>query len=65
MPKMGGPELAEKLTAQQPSIRTLFISGYAKDVLSKNNESALKSLLIKKPFERSVLLSHVRAALDT
>jgi CheY-like chemotaxis protein len=59
MPLLSGSELAEKLTAQQPGLRMLFISGYAASLQVGPNAA-----LLQKPFVRADLLRAVRDVLD-
>ncbi len=60
MPGMNGHRLAETLTASQPWLRTLFISGYAGGRTGGPSDADL----IEKPFSRRLLLRRVRATLD-
>jgi len=57
MPEMNGPALARRLTAARPSLRVLFISGYA-DVAPTDGTDPNVSFL-SKPFEASKLVSRV------
>jgi two-component system, cell cycle sensor histidine kinase and response regulator CckA len=58
MPEMSGYDLAERVSAQRPDVRRLFISGYAPRV------QPVKGPLLKKPFAPEQLARAVRAALD-
>jgi two-component system, cell cycle sensor histidine kinase and response regulator CckA len=64
MPTMDGKRLAELLTAAQPSLRTLYMSGYTADVIANHGilESGVEFL--EKPFDRQRLLQRVREVLD-
>jgi PAS domain S-box-containing protein len=64
MPEMNGMELAEKLTALYPSLKTLFMSGYTANVLGPMGVMKDSSHFIQKPFSVSELSVRVRAALD-
>lgn len=55
MPYIGGRELASKLHARRPDLRTLFVSGYASDVQLGPNTA-----LLQKPFVRADLLHAVQ-----
>jgi hypothetical protein len=61
MPTMGGMELAEKFTAEFPTIPVLFMSGYTDQIMRHWN--ALTAY-IQKPFSLSDLLTQVRDLLD-
>jgi two-component system cell cycle sensor histidine kinase/response regulator CckA len=64
MPKVNGRELAERLHAQRPSLRTLFMSGYSSNVIAQHGVIAEDIDFLDKPFSRRELLQRVRAALD-
>jgi len=64
IPDANGPELAERLRALVPGLRTLLISGYPADALSQAGIDATARYL-PKPFTRAVLLRHVRDALNS
>lgn len=63
MPEMNGRELAEKIVAEFPSIKVLFMSGYTDDVLGRVGGVANVALL-EKPFTPDALVRRVRAILD-
>jgi len=62
MPGMKGPELAARLRAARPSIRVLLMSGYAADVVTKDDFK--EATLLSKPFAPAVLTKAVRQVLD-
>jgi two-component system cell cycle sensor histidine kinase/response regulator CckA len=63
MPKMKGPELAERLRQRQPTLPTLYISGYAeRDTLSSLAEN---EHFLAKPFSPADLYRLVRDILAT
>jgi len=64
MPGMNGRELAESLLALRPSLRVLFISGYAEDVLVSDVGLVPGAAFLGKPFKPKALLSKVREVLD-
>jgi PAS domain S-box-containing protein len=64
MPGMNGRELSEELSARSPGIRTLFISGYAAEVLAERDILEEGRSFLAKPFTRDALLEHVRMTLD-
>jgi PAS domain S-box-containing protein len=64
MPHISGLELAERLTAERPALKVLFMSGYND---SRGIETALGSgrALITKPFTPEALARRVREVLDS
>ncbi len=62
MPGIKGPELARRLRLARPSIRVLLMSGYAADVVTKDDLT--DAALLSKPFSPSALKTAVRQALD-
>ncbi len=64
MPGNGGPEMANRLRVIQPTLRVLYMSGYADDdVLLQGIEGQTVAFLAK-PFANHELLHAVRQALD-
>jgi two-component system, cell cycle sensor histidine kinase and response regulator CckA len=63
MPGMSGPELAERLEAIRPGLRTLFVSGYAAETLQRRGGLRPRSAFLEKPFEAATLLRTLRALL--
>lgn len=64
MPGMHGCELAELLLARRPSMRVLFIYGYAEDVLASNVGLMPGTAFLGKPFKSKALVTKVREVLD-
>ncbi len=64
MPEMNGCVLAERLLAQRPSLRVLFISGYAEDVIAEQIALVGGSAFLGKPFKPKTLVTKVREVLD-
>jgi PAS domain S-box-containing protein len=64
MPQMAGPELAERLTAERPDVRVLFVSGYADGALSLHGVVGDGVQLLQKPYDVPVLVERVRTLLD-
>jgi two-component system cell cycle sensor histidine kinase/response regulator CckA len=64
MPEMDGCQLAERVTAESPRTRVLFMSGYAATVLAERGVSGAPALL-QKPFSALGLTNAVRQALDS
>ena len=65
MPGMGGPVLSSRVSVLLPSIRTLFISGYAQQALESNGTLPPGARLLRKPFDKGSLLTAVRTTLDS
>jgi two-component system cell cycle sensor histidine kinase/response regulator CckA len=64
MPGMNGCDLATHLLALRPSLRVLFISGYAEDALADQLRRTRPSAFLGKPFKPKALLAKVREVLD-
>ena len=64
MPEMAGPELAERVQALRPGLRTLFVSGYTAETLRDRGRVPHGSAFIQKPFEAATLLGTLRGLLD-
>ena len=62
MPRTSGPELAARLRAVRPSIRVLYMSGYAGDALADRGVPVAD--VMYKPFDEAELLERVRTALS-
>jgi hypothetical protein len=64
MPDLSGPELARRLEALCPGIRTLFVSGYTAETVQGRGRLPTESAFLEKPFDQLSLLRAVRALLD-
>ncbi len=64
MPRMGGGDLAQRLTGLRPGLRVLFISGYPDDAVVRHGVLEHGTQLLQKPFALSELLRRVREVLD-
>jgi PAS domain S-box-containing protein len=64
MPGMNGHRLAGDVTALHPAIKTLFISGYADETLSRYGVLASQTGFLPKPFTIETLPVKVRQVLD-
>jgi PAS domain S-box-containing protein len=66
MPEMSGRELAERLRAESPSLRAVFMSGYTEDAVLRQGGAGHGSnaLFIQKPFTTRALTEKLREALD-
>jgi PAS domain S-box-containing protein len=62
MPEMKGPELAQRLRAERPQTRVVFMSGYNDERLSDGGPGS--PLCLQKPFSPKTLGETVRSVLD-
>jgi len=65
MPRLGGEQLAEQLTAGDPELKVLFISGYTDSTKLRQGRLQAQQLLLSKPFVPSLLARQLRMALDS
>ena len=63
MPGTNGEVLAEMLLKKRPSMRILYMSGYAPETVLQSKSD--KFCFLSKPFTSPILLQNVRIALDT
>ncbi|HKQ59192.1 MAG TPA: PAS domain S-box protein [Candidatus Eisenbacteria bacterium] len=64
MPQMGGGELAQRLVAERPGLRVVFMSGYTDDAVIRQGVSEATSAFLQKPFAIGALARKVREVLD-
>jgi CheY-like chemotaxis protein len=64
LPGMNGRELAARLAARRPSLRVLYMSGYAQDAIVRNGALEPGLAFIGKPFGHDALRRKVREVLD-
>ena len=64
MPDMQGPDLALALRADRPSLRVIFMSGYAESVLAARSALPPGAVLLTKPVSAHQLLSAISRALQ-
>jgi CheY-like chemotaxis protein len=62
MPEMNGIDLAEQLRKLQPSLITVFMSGYAQSDLVRSIRAS-SAIHVQKPFTGNYLLSQIEQAL--
>ena len=64
MPGLNGRELYERAVADRPGLRVLYMSGYAHDVMGRQNLPEPDVHFIQKPFTIHALTAKVRKVLD-
>jgi CheY-like chemotaxis protein len=64
MPEMNGRQLAERIAADAPNLRVLFMSGYSEDDLLGRGVLEKDLPFLPKPFSVEQLAREVRIALD-
>ena len=65
MPKMSGSELGQKLLAQRPGLKVLYVSGYAENTVMQHGLAELGNRFLHKPFTLKALTAKIREVLDT
>ncbi|MBG0779701.1 MAG: response regulator, partial [Desulfotignum balticum] len=63
MPEMNGRDLAEKLQAEYPKLKVLFMSGYTANVIAHHGVLDADVHFIQKPFSNKDLAVKVKKAL--
>jgi CheY-like chemotaxis protein len=61
---LGGAELAARLRKEQPSLKVVLTSGYAKEMIGEEFRPPAGTHFIQKPYKPQVLAQTVRDALD-
>ena len=64
MPQMSGKELSEKIVQVHPEARIVFMSGYSRDLLSRQQTLGAQFSLLQKPFRLAELGRFIRRALN-
>jgi PAS domain S-box-containing protein len=64
MPRMTGPELASRLIATRPTIRVLYMSGYANRSIERTGVLDQELAFLQKPVTPDTLLGKVREVID-
>jgi two-component system, cell cycle sensor histidine kinase and response regulator CckA len=64
MPTLGGPALAKRLLRDQPTLKVIFVSGYADEAIGDRRMLEDGASFLQKPFTLDELLWKVRAVLD-
>ncbi len=61
--EFSGPELANEITRRQPSMKILFMSGYASDAFEGKSHPSDCANLLQKPFSMGELAREMRSVL--
>ncbi len=64
MPHVNGRELADRLTAERPDLKVLFLSGYTDDAILRHGVLDQDVAFLQKPFTTEELAGKVREVLD-
>jgi two-component system cell cycle sensor histidine kinase/response regulator CckA len=64
MPGSSGPSLFAQLSAEQPSLKVLYMSGYPDDAIVHLPGLSADVIFLQKPFSADSLMCKVREALD-
>ncbi len=64
MPRISGPQLAQRLTARRDGLKVLFMSGYSDESIPHQGGLDSRVPFLQKPFTPGTLLSKVREVLD-
>lgn len=64
MPQMGGRELAKKVCASRPTMKVMFCSGYADDMITLQGDLPAGASFLQKPYTPSTLAGKIRKVLD-
>ena len=60
MPRMGGPELVEKLRRKRSGFHVIFMSGYTEAAVLENANIGKDAVLLNKPFSTETLVRKMR-----
>lgn len=64
MPGMNGHDLAKRLFEMSPGLKTIFMSGYTENAITREGLSDPRLVYLQKPFTLDVLTRKVREVLD-
>jgi two-component system cell cycle sensor histidine kinase/response regulator CckA len=63
MPEMDGPTLLKELRQRNPTVKIIFVSGYAEEAFAKNLPSQEQYAFLAKPFTLKQLVAEVKKTL--
>ncbi len=64
MPKLGGGELAERMTQLHPETKVIFMSAYTDKTIVHHGVTEPVTAFLQKPFTKNALILKVREVLD-
>jgi PAS domain S-box-containing protein len=64
MPGLSGPEMAQCILPMRPTLKVVYMSGYASDAMGDHGVLDPGTAFLQKPFTPDVLLGKVRETLD-
>jgi two-component system cell cycle sensor histidine kinase/response regulator CckA len=64
MPNMGGAKLAGHLATERPSMKVLFVSGYAENTVLRHGAIDVTTRFLQKPFSLKTLARKIREVLE-
>lgn len=64
MPKKNGKEASDAMKILRPDIKTIFVSGYTRDIFAGDSPFDEKTVFIHKPYSPNDLLTRIRELLD-
>ncbi|MDF1564865.1 MAG: PAS domain S-box protein [Deltaproteobacteria bacterium] len=64
LPDTNGRQVAETLTARDPAMKVIFVSGYTEDVVLRHGVSEERFRFLAKPYSMRTLAAKVREVLD-
>lgn|GEM_PF-5212488 len=62
---MSGPQVASKICARRPDIKYLYMSGYPRDMVARQNALGDQIPIVRKPFKTAEVAARLRDLLDT
>jgi two-component system cell cycle sensor histidine kinase/response regulator CckA len=65
MPRMGGPELVQKLRRKRSGFSVIFMSGYTEAAVFENADIGKEAIVLNKPFSPEALVRKIREARDS
>ncbi len=60
MPEMDGPTMLKEMRAKNPSLKIIFVSGYAEDAFEKSLPENQQFAFLPKPFTLAQLVAAVK-----